>query len=157
MGRLLASPWGRVASWENHVLSGLILSVGLSTYFFHAYMAWSMARIAFMAVVMVLAVALGISVHNDLRSEAPLRQLSVPYDEDKLVSFSKTVAMMVSNSVERFNDLLAWRNTIQSVRAMAFAWLAARYSALFAPKWLMLGTSSHEKHLVFCFFAISSR
>lgn len=134
----LAAPF----TWASPVLSAGAFATVLALFVAHVGLGFSVASIAAQVSVLALAVAAVVHLHNSLQPNAALPQLSLPLDRASVSQLGVLAADRLNLGIERANDILSWEHPLASARALAYAWLAARFAWLAAPGYLFTGACS---------------
>jgi hypothetical protein len=133
----LAAPF----TWASPVLSAGAFATVLALFVAHVGLGFSVASIAAQVSVLALGVAAVVHLHNSLQPHAALPQLSLPLDRASVSQLVVLAADRLNLGIERANAILSWEHPLASARALAYAWLAARFAWLAAPGYLFTGAS----------------
>ena len=122
-----------VFSFANFALSAAVAGGILALFVAHVILGYTVLQTVAHLSVVALIIAGIVTIHNQLQPSASLPRLSVPYDRAAISHLFALLGEGVINTAEYVNGLLQWRDVLASLRALAWAWLVARFSFLLNP------------------------
>lgn len=157
---IVRSPVAAPFTWRNPLVSGALVLAATSVYMAHTLLAYSIAAIAIKLLLGALVVTGGLKAYSFFAtagaagsatasasasgtgSAAPglrLPTVAVPVSSDAIDAAARAIADGLKAAKTSIDSWLSWADITASLRALAYVWLASRYTFLMSPGWMYMG------------------
>eukprot|EP01138_Halocafeteria_seosinensis_P005022 gb/GECG01005135.1/.p1 GENE.gb/GECG01005135.1/~~gb/GECG01005135.1/.p1 ORF type:complete len:302 (+),score=30.55 gb/GECG01005135.1/:1-906(+) len=130
---LKSSQMYHVLSWKDPQLSGIVLFLCISFYFFYSVMAWTVPKLAAVFLTLILTGNGLLKILNRIRQDPTVELVTIPTSRDTAQGLGKRVIELAVGQAERFNSILNWSDMRKSSRFLSLSFLAAECSFLMEP------------------------